>query len=76
MGRNILSICDACEVYIFHLRGKESDYMQQFQKKHKDHEKRTRIVSDYVEEQPEDYLDVTDSYTIGLHSTNRSLEEQ
>lgn len=60
MGRNILSICDECEVYIFHLRGKEGDYMQRFQDIHIDHEKKTRIVSDYVEEQPDDYLDVTD----------------
>lgn len=76
MGRNILSICDSCEVYMSHLRGKESDYMQQFQNKHIDHEKNTRIVSDYVEYAPDDYLDVTDSYTIGLHSTNNSLEEK
>ena len=62
MGRNILSICDDCEVYIFHLRGKESDYMQRFQQDHVDHEKATRIVSDYVSEQPDDYIDVTEDY--------------
>jgi len=63
MGRNILSICDECEEYIFHLRGKESDLMQKFQNLHADHEKKTRIVSDYVEESPDDYLDVTDELT-------------
>lgn len=62
MGRNILSICDYCEVYIFHLRGHESDYMQKFQKDHEVHEKDTRIVSDYVTEQPDHYEDVTESY--------------
>lgn len=71
MGRNILSICDECEVYIFHLRGKESDLMQKFQNKHSDHEKSTRIVSDYVEEQPEHYEDVTDELT-----TSTPLPEQ
>lgn len=60
MGRNILSICDYCEQFIFHLRGKESDLMQKFQNVHSDHEKNTRIVSDYVTEQPEYYKDVTD----------------
>ena len=60
MGRNILSICDKCEVYIFHLRGKENELMQAFQNVHAEHEKSTRIVSDYVEEQPDKYLDVTD----------------
>ena len=63
MGRNILSICDECEVYIFHLRGKEGDLMQKFQNEHSDHEKSTRIVSDYVDEQPEHYKDVTDDLT-------------
>lgn len=62
MGRNILSICDYCGMYIFHLRGKESDYMQSFQNNHSEHEKYTRIVSDYVEEQPEEYNDVTSFY--------------
>lgn len=62
MGRNILSICDECKVSIFHLRGKESDFMQQFQEDHIKHEKKTRIVSDYVEEEPEGYKDVTESY--------------
>lgn len=60
MGRNILSICDECGVYIFHLRGKEGDLMQKFQNIHEKHEDRTFIVSDYVEEAPEDYKDVTD----------------
>lgn len=64
MGRNILSICDECKVYLFHLRGHEGDHMQAFQKKHANHEKRTRIVSDYVEEQPDDYVDVTDEFEV------------
>ena len=62
MGRNILSICDQCEVYVFHLRGKENEKIQSFQNAHVEHEKRTRIVSDYVEEQPENYKDTTDYY--------------
>lgn len=60
MGRNILSICDNCEEYIFHLRGKEGDYMQKFQNIHLEHEHDTRIVSDYVTEQPDSYADVTE----------------
>jgi len=64
MGRNILSICDECEVYIFHLRGKEGDFMQNFQNAHSKHESKTRIVSDYVTEQPDDYLDVTDDFEL------------
>lgn len=63
MGRNILSICDECREYIFHFRGKEGELMQKFQNLHADHEKRTRIVSDYVEVQPDDYSDVTDDLT-------------
>lgn len=62
MGRNIISICDLCEVYLFHYRGKESDYMQKFQNDHSDHERYTRIVSDYVTEQPDHYKSVTDEY--------------
>lgn len=34
--------------------------MQKFQNLHAEHEKSTRIISDYVEEQPDNYLDVTD----------------
>lgn len=64
MGRNILSICDYCKVYVFHLRGKEGDKMQAFQNTHAVHEEYTRIVSDYVEEQPFNYLDVTDTIPI------------
>ena len=63
MGRNILSICDQCNEYIFHLRGKEGDLMQKFQNLHQKHERYTRIVSDYVQEQPDNYLDVTDNLT-------------
>lgn len=63
MGRNILSICDECSEYVFHLRGKEGDLMQKFQRVHESHEKQTRIVSDYVTEQPTHYIDTTDELT-------------
>jgi hypothetical protein len=69
MGRNILSICDKCEVYVFHLRGKESDYMQRFQNDHSDHENMTRIVSDYIDYQPEHYEEVSDSYAAPKDNT-------
>jgi len=37
--------------------------MQKFQNLHWKHEKYTRIVSDYVTEQPDSYEDVTDELT-------------
>lgn len=74
MGRNILSICDECEVYIFHYRGKEGRWMQRFQREHEQHEKDTRIVSDYVEEAPENYQDVTDAFEAMENAPAAQLE--
>ena len=48
--------------------------MQRFQEMHSRHEKDTRIVSDYVTEQPDDYLDVTDDYE-ALAPTNPQTQQ-
>lgn len=62
MGRNLVSVCDECEVQLMYLRGKESPNIMRFYRDHQQHEKSVRTISDYVEEPPEKYRDVFDDY--------------
>lgn len=62
MGRNFHSVCHQCKVTLMHFRRKEGDLMQQFAYDHKYHENQTAIYNDYIEEPPEDYTDVFDTY--------------